>query len=137
MPYRAIVGRSAATASDRERERCDEAGSHRHAGALLHPGREIRQAANANEIIQTPGQVVLINEAYHNFRVIPVDGRPACRRGSRSGADDARGRWEGNTLVLEVTNLNGKNHPSVTTANFFAPLLGIVKTLHVSQTGNA
>lgn len=42
----------------------------------------IRQAANANEILQTPGQVVLINEAYHNFRVIPVDGRARVSTGS-------------------------------------------------------
>ena len=71
----------------------------------------IRQAANVNRS-QPPGYVVLINEAYHNFRVIPVDGRPALSPRSSLWGGDSRGRWEGNTLVVEVTNLNGKNRLS-------------------------
>ena len=66
----------------------------------------IRQAANANEIVQTPGQVVLINEAYHNFRVIPVDGRPHVSSRIALWGGDARGRWEGDTLVVDVVHFN-------------------------------
>ena len=86
----------------------------------------IRQAANANEIIQTPGQVVLINEAYHNFRVIPVDGRPHVSSRIALWGGDARGRWEGNTLVVEVMNLNGKNRLSHD-GDFVSPTARIVE----------
>lgn len=72
----------------------------------------IRQAANTNHIIQSKGYVILINEAYHNFRVIAVDGRPALPSNIRLWGGDARGRWEGNTLIVEVTNLNAKNRLS-------------------------
>ena len=86
----------------------------------------IRQAANANEILQTPGQVVLINEAYHTFRVIPVDGRPRLPSRIALWGGDARGRWEGNTLVVEVTNLNGKNRMSHD-GDFLSPTARIVE----------
>ncbi len=72
----------------------------------------LRQAANVNQILQPPGYVILINEAYHNFRVIPLDGRPHVSAKIKLWGGDARGRWEGNTLVVDVTNLNGKNRLS-------------------------
>ena len=72
----------------------------------------VRQAANVNLILQSPGYVVLINESYHNFRVIPIDGRPRLSPRIALWGGDSRGRWEGNTLVVEVTNLNGKNRLS-------------------------
>jgi len=56
------------------------------------------------QILQTPGQVVILYEWVHAFRVIPVDGRPHAPKGSALWQGDARGRWEGNTLVVETTN---------------------------------
>jgi hypothetical protein len=72
----------------------------------------VRQAANVNLILQPAGYVVLINESYHNFRVIPIDGRPPLSSRIALWGGDSRGRWEGNTLVVEITNLNGKNRLS-------------------------
>jgi hypothetical protein len=67
-----------------------------------------------------------INEAYHNFRVIPIDGRPHVSARIALWGGDARGRWEGNTLVVEVTNLNGKNRLSHD-GDFLSPTARIVE----------
>jgi hypothetical protein len=56
------------------------------------------------QILQTPGQVVILYEWVHAYRVIPVDGRPHAPKGAALWQGDARGRWEGNTLVVETTN---------------------------------
>ena len=63
----------------------------------------ISGAYNNNlQILQTPGYVVIVNEMVHNTRIIPTDGRPHGK--IRLWAGDSRGRWEGNTLVVETTN---------------------------------
>ena len=64
---------------------------------------------NGNEIVQAPGLVVLRNEMIHETRVIPLDGRPHPRGSIKSYMGDSRGRWEGDTLVVRTTNLNGRN----------------------------
>ena len=56
------------------------------------------------QIVQTPGQIVMLFEWVHAFRVIPVDGRPHSPKGAALWQGDSRGRWEGNTLVVEATN---------------------------------
>ena len=61
-----------------------------------------------NQIVQAPGYVVIRNEMIHENRVIPLDGRPHIGANIRSYLGDSRGRWEGNTLVVETTNLNDK-----------------------------
>jgi hypothetical protein len=63
---------------------------------------------NGNQIFQTPGQVVIRYEMIHETRVIPLDGRPHVGQNLRSYMGDARGHWEGDTLVVETTNLNGR-----------------------------
>ena len=63
---------------------------------------------NAYQIVQTPGYVVIIQEMIHEARVIPVDGRSHVDKNVRLWTGDPRGRWEGNTLVVETTNFNGK-----------------------------
>ena len=57
---------------------------------------------NNVQILQTPGQVVILNEMVHNTRIIPVDGRPHGQL--RQYAGDSRGHWEGATLVVETRN---------------------------------
>src|SRR5437660_8810112 len=63
---------------------------------------------NAYQIVQIPGYVVLLYEMIHEARVIPVDGRPHLPQSVRQWNGDSVGRWEGNTLVVDTTNYNGK-----------------------------
>jgi hypothetical protein len=51
---------------------------------------------------------MILVEMLHEFRVIPLDGRPHAPNGVRSWLGDSRGRWEGDTLVVETTNFNDK-----------------------------
>jgi hypothetical protein len=60
------------------------------------------------EILQVPGAVVIRNEMIHETRIIPVDGRPHLSPNIRQYMGDSRGHWEGDTLVIETTNFNGK-----------------------------
>jgi hypothetical protein len=65
------------------------------------------------QILQTPGSVVFVWDEYHAFRVIPLDGRPHVGANVKLWMGDARGRWEGNTLVVDTTNLNAKSRLDV------------------------
>jgi hypothetical protein len=59
---------------------------------------------NNYQIVQVPGSVVLLSELMHEVRVIPLDGRPHLSQTVRQWMGDSRGHWEGNTLVVDVTN---------------------------------
>jgi hypothetical protein len=63
---------------------------------------------NGNRILQTPGQVVITYEMVHDTRVIPLDGRPHVGQKIRQYLGDSRGHWDGNTLVVETTNLTDR-----------------------------
>jgi hypothetical protein len=63
---------------------------------------------NGNEIIQSPGFVAFRNEMIHEVRIIPLDGRQPLPSGMKSYMGTSTGRFEGNTLVVRTTNLNGK-----------------------------
>jgi hypothetical protein len=63
---------------------------------------------NGYRIVQAPGYAVIMAEMIHEARVIPLDGRPHVGAGVRGYLGDSRGRWDGNTLVIETTNFNGK-----------------------------
>ena len=58
------------------------------------------------QILQPPGHVVFIYEIHHEFRIVPLDGRPHVGQDIKLWMGDSRGRWEGNTLVIDVTNHN-------------------------------
>jgi hypothetical protein len=62
---------------------------------------------NGQEIVQGPGYVTILQEMVHEARVIPLDGSPHASSKIRSYMGDARGHWEGNTLVVETTNFLG------------------------------
>ena len=61
-----------------------------------------------NEIFQIPGYVIIRNEMIHETRSIPLDGRSHLSPRIRQYMGDSRGHWEGDTLVIETTNFNGK-----------------------------
>jgi hypothetical protein len=82
-----------------------------NSGPPMTPG-----AYNNNlQILQAPGTVVILNEMVHNARIIPTDGRPHTRLRLWSG--DSRGRWEGDTLVVETTNFRRETSLQGSTAD--------------------
>src|SRR5215203_624525 len=71
-----------------------------NAGPPLNPG-----GYNQNmQLVQTKDHVILVTEMVHSARVVPLDGRPRLNDNLRSWSGDARGHWEGDTLVIETTN---------------------------------
>ena len=62
-----------------------------------------------SQILQpsTDDHVLWLHEDHHQFRVIAMDQRPLPGRGVKTWNGVARGRWDGNTLVIETANLNG------------------------------
>ena len=62
------------------------------------------------QIVQAPGYVVLFMETGHEARVIPLDGRPHLSSGTGQWGGDSRGRWEGNTLVIDTVNFSSKGN---------------------------
>src|SRR5258708_6483246 len=63
---------------------------------------------NNMEIVQEPGSVAILNEMFHDVRVIPLDGRPHLPQDIRQWRGDSIGRWEGNTLVVDTTNFTNQ-----------------------------
>jgi hypothetical protein len=66
------------------------------------------------QILQPAGHVVLLYEAFHSYRNIPVANRPLDNRphipdAMRLFEGDSRGHWEGDTLVVDVTNQNPRD----------------------------
>jgi hypothetical protein len=85
---------------------------------------------NNYQIVQVPGYVLILVEMIHDVRIIPLDGRPQLPQNVRQWTGSYRGRWEGETLVVETTNFNGKN-----------PFLGsrehaVDRTLHARGRGH-
>jgi hypothetical protein len=77
-------------------ERCITRGL---AGSILPGGYN-----NGNQIVQAPGYVIIVNEMIHESRVVPLDGRRHVGSAVRSYLGDSRGRWDGDTLVVETAN---------------------------------
>jgi hypothetical protein len=63
---------------------------------------------NSYEIVQAPGLVAIRYEMVHETRVIPLDSRKPLPDQMQSYMGDSRGHWEGDTLVIETINFNGK-----------------------------
>jgi hypothetical protein len=63
---------------------------------------------NGHQIIQTRDYIVLHSEMIHEARIIPLDGRPHLGPAARSWDGDSRAHWDGDTLVIDTTNFNGR-----------------------------
>ena len=61
---------------------------------------------NNIQIFQNPGYVAIVNEMIHEHRMVPLDGRPHAGQNLKQWTGDSRGRWDGDTLVVETTNLS-------------------------------
>jgi hypothetical protein len=86
---------------------------------------------NGVEIYQTPGYVVIRLEMIHETRIIPVDGRSPLPSEIQQWLGDSRGYWEGDTLVIETTNFNGRS-PMVIVGPSNEPV-PTSKYLHVTE----
>ena len=63
---------------------------------------------NDYQIVQAPGYVMILAEMLHDARIIPLDGRPHLAPNVRQWTGSYRGHWEGQTLVVDTTNLTDK-----------------------------
>jgi len=77
-----------------------------HIRALLDGVPRNNYSPGEMQILQVAGAVVILYESNHSYRVIPLDGRPHPPAQVKLWMGDSRGRWEGNTLVVDVTNFN-------------------------------
>jgi hypothetical protein len=71
-----------------------------NAGPPLTPGGYNQNMA----VVQTKDHVLLVTEMVHTPRIVPLDGRPQLNDRLRQWSGEARGHWEGDTLVIETTN---------------------------------
>ena len=85
---------------------------------------------NNMQLFQTPDHVVILTEMVHDARIIPLDGRAHLSGALQQWNGDSRGRWDGDTLVVETTNFTGKTagyNDTITTAS------GSGLTLHLTE----
>jgi hypothetical protein len=74
------------------------------------PGVTFPTVYNANSrLVQGPGYVAITYEMIHDTRIIPITQAPHISPAIRQYFGDSRGRWEGSTLVVDVTNFSPKN----------------------------
>ncbi len=82
------------------------------------------------QLFQTPDHVVVFTEMVHEARIAPLDGRGPLPDGIRQWSGSSRGRWEGDTLVVETTNFTGK---TASFAPFTRLAVGTGRTLHLTE----
>jgi len=84
------------------------------------------------EIVQIPGYVVILYNFGHYYRFIPTDGRPHEGGNVKLWMGSSRGSWQGNTLVVDVTNLNGRNWLDQV-GNFFSDNAHVVERFSLAD----
>jgi hypothetical protein len=78
------------------------------------------------QILQPDGYIVMTYEAFHAFRILPLDGRPHLPKDVKLWEGDGRARWDGDTLVVDTTNQNGKTWLDMA-GNFTTDTLHVVE----------
>jgi hypothetical protein len=99
-------------------ERCLTQGSTRLAAGAYNPHVQIFQSENT---------IAIVHEQIHEARIIPLDGRPHLNSSVRQWLGDARGHWEGDTLVIVTTNFTNNT-------NFRGSTDGLKMTERLSRT---
>jgi hypothetical protein len=92
-----------------------------------------RNYNNGLRIMQSPGYVLIALEMAHEVRIIPTDGRPALDPSIKQWLGESRGHWEGNTLVVETTNFNGKAAMTNAGVPGSPPLNPSSENMHISE----
>ena len=85
---------------------------------------------NTLQVLQTPDHVVILNEMIHDARIVPLDGRGRLAQSIRQWMGASRGRWDGDTLVVETANFTPKTasfNPTIQSA------VGTGATLHLVE----
>jgi hypothetical protein len=88
---------------------------------------------NAYQIVQTPGYVVIVYEMIHSARVIPIDGSAHPPSTIALWDGDSRGRWVGQTLVVDTANFNDKGWIATNAASGRIKGVTQTKALHVVE----
>jgi hypothetical protein len=82
------------------------------------------------QILQAPGYVIFFTEENDETRIIPLEDRPHIGSDIKLWQGDSRGHWEGNTLVVDVTNVKAKSRLDMV-GNFYSPSAHFVERLTV------
>ena len=93
---------------------------------------------NTLQVLQTPDHVVILHEMIHDARIVPLDGRRRLPRSIRQWLGDSRGRWEGDTLVVETANFTDKTasfNPTIQSAAGTGATLHLVERLRRVDAG--
>ena len=113
------------TADARERAAVRRAAARSHGTADSYENRSLQERCitrglpevtlpgpynNNLQIVQAPGHVLLFTEMIHDARVVPMDGRPHTSQNLRAWMGDSRGRWEGDTLVIDTINFTDRTN---------------------------
>jgi len=85
------------------------------------------------QILQGPGYVAIVYEMIHEARIMPTDGRPHLGTAFRLWNGDSRGRWEGNTLVVDITGYNDKGTVATNIATQRVRAIPQSEALHVVE----
>jgi hypothetical protein len=106
-----------------ENHTIEESDAHCYTSGIPH----MVEAQSSFQILQPPGYVVMIWEYMHNYRIIPTDNRPHTLPASvHLFAGDSKGHWEGDTLVVDVTNQNARTWFDIA-ANFHSDQIQVVE----------